>query len=158
VTCKRTFRSLLLSAALTLSVGVAGVAAAGPTVGGTLSAEGHNISVFSNGNVPAHIHMTASDVVLSESDFDLQPGETHHLTFSGPKATGDVTALYTTVAVTESGETGSAALNLRLTPGVPPPPSPVLPVGLSLLLLIGLLLLLRRTRPWRYRLSLTRAQ
>ena len=158
--------SLLSSAslltALSLVLGAASVAAAAepsaiPTVGGTLSAEGKNISVYSNGNVPAHVTLSATDVKLSETSFDIQSGETHSLTFSGPKAVGTVTALYTTIP-TPGTEAGSAELVLNLIPGKVPPPSPWGPILLTSLLLLAVLFLLWRFRPWRYRLSLSRVQ
>jgi hypothetical protein len=113
--------------ALTLSVGAGAVLAADPsptvqpTVGGTLSAGGRTIEVYSNGNVPSHVHMTAEVVTLSESDFDILPGQTHRLTFSGPKAVGTVSALYTTIPH-PGEESGSATLTLNLTPGKYIPP------------------------------------
>src|SRR5689334_11330731 len=99
---KRRFCVSLLSslAALSLALGVAGTAAAAdpqPTVGGTLSAAGKTIHVFSNGNVPAHVTMT-SDVpglTFSTPEFDIRPGETVDLTFQTSRADGTVTALYT---------------------------------------------------------------
>ena len=150
-------RSLLsLTAALVLVTGAASAAAAAspaPTVGGTLSAEGKTIHVLSNGNVPAHVYMTASDVKLSETDFTILPGQTHDLTFSGSKAVGTVTALYVTEP-TDGTESGSASLTLSLIPGrTPPPPlNPTLP-ALLLLTLAGVLILLRRTKPWTLRLT-----
>jgi hypothetical protein len=160
VTCKRTFRSLLLSVALSLTLGVAGVAATEPTVGGTLSAGGNSIHVFSNGNVPAHVSMTATDVTLSETSFDIQPGQTHDLTFTGG-AVGSVSALYTTSALNQAGDKGSAQLTLRLIPGVTPPSLFSTPVGptslgyllMGALLLLAVLFLLWRFRPWTYRLT-----
>lgn len=156
-----------VAAAILASLVLAGVALAAdpsptiqPTVGGTLSAEGKTITVLSNGNVPAHVTMTAESVTLSETEFDIQPGTTHTLTFEG-KAVGSVTALYTTAALTDKGDRGSAQLTLRLVPGkVPPPPFTLgdfgpggrgVPLWIALVI-AALALLAYRLKVWRWRL------
>ncbi len=148
--------AVVLSALVSLALaGAAGVRAASPepTVGGTLAVDGKTISVYSGGNVPAHVYLTATDARLSESDFEIAPGATHSLTFSGP-AVGTVTALYVTDVAGQ--ESGSAALTIGLVPAhVPPPPFDWAPVGLGGIVTFGMMLLLRRWRPWRYRLVRT---
>lgn len=124
-----------------------------PTVGGTLSAAGKTIEVYSNGNVPAHVTMSATDVTLSETEFDLLPGETHTLTFSGAKATGTVSALYTTIARFANGESGSAKLTLALAPFKAPPVNLLPYVLVGLLVALALVLALRRLRPWEWRIT-----
>lgn len=120
-----------------------------PTVGGTLSVDGRTISVYSNGNVPATIFMSAEAVTLTETSFALLPGETRELTFSG-EPDGRVTALY--VAQAEGQESGSAALSISLSPVPYVPPTDWAPLLLLAAVLGAFLLVLRRFRPWRWRI------
>lgn len=156
---KAALRVAVATLVLTIAVGTGAVAAASPTptdqptVGGTLSVAGKTITVYSNGNVPAHITMSAESVTLSETSFDIQPYESHDLTFTG-KADGRVTALYTTVAP-DGGESGSASLNISLVP-VPPKPDQsglIGAIALLLLLVMVALYIIRRVKPWRLRVS-----
>jgi hypothetical protein len=139
-----------VASAILASLVLVGVAlAADPTVGGELAAGGNSVHVTSNGNVPAHVVMSADAVALSVTEFDLQPGETHDLTFTG-KAVGTVSATYH--AIVTGQETASATLTLNLVAHVPPPPfDPTIP-GIAGLLIAATLLLVRRLRPWRWRL------
>lgn len=141
--------SLLVSLVLTGGVLAADVE---PTVGGELSAGGNHIQVLSNGNVIAHVVMEAESVSLSTYEFDLNPGQTRELTFTG-KAGGAVSATYH--ALVTGQETATATLSLNLVPRVPE----TYPFALFLLIgvfLLGFLLAMRRLRPWRWRID-TRA-
>jgi hypothetical protein len=146
-----------VAAAMLLSLVLGSVALAAdpsptiqPTVGGTLSAAGKTITVFSNGNVPAHVTMSAEQVTLSETSFDIQPGQTHDLTFKG-KATGHVTALYSVIPV-EGADAGSAQLTLGLDPVTLPPPSPLGTILWSVLIALAVVFVTWRLKPWRLRL------
>lgn len=150
-----------MAAATLLSLVLGGVAFAAspvPTVGGTLSAAGNSITVLSNGNVTAHVVMAAEYVTLSETAFDLAPGQSHELTFTG-KATGYVSATYTIVAT--GTETASATLSLNLVPRpvVAPlslgdfgPGGRGAPVWI-IVLILAVALILRRVKPWQWRLT-----
>jgi hypothetical protein len=126
--------------------GVAIAASPQPTVGGTLSAAGRTITVLSNGNVVAHVTLTAEKVTLSETSFDIAPGQSHSVTFTG-EPLGYVSALYAIPPkIGEDG--GSATLSLNLKPYVPPANYSA---GIIAILLIGgCAFLLLRYRPWRY--------
>lgn len=143
---------LLLTLAAIAAAGAGAVRAADePTVGGTLSAAGNTITVYSNGNVPARVSMSAESVTLSRTEFTILPGETVNLTFSG-RAVGHVSATYTIIPVAGQ-ETGSATLTLGLEPVTPPPPpfDPT-PFGIGFVAITGLLLLWRRVRPDKWRI------
>lgn len=153
---KTTARSIAAAVAalvLTFAVGTgAAFAADPPTVGGTLSVSGNTITVFSNGNVPAHVTMDAEVVVLSETEFDLAPGETHELSFTSESATGQVTALYTVIP-TKGQDAGSATLVLNLKPYVAPVNFG--PILLGIAGLLAVMFLAYRVKPWRWRIVTT---
>lgn len=139
-----------LAAAALVSLALAGaVLAADPTVGGQLSAGGNRITVQSNGNVPARVSMAAESVTLSVTTFELQPGESRDLTFTG-KAVGYVNATYE--ALVDGQETATATLSLNLEPVPPTPPSPLGAILIGLLLLAGLAFIVRRLHPWTWRI------
>lgn len=148
----RTFASVAASALVSLALAGAVLAAEPPTVGGTLSAAGDTIYVMSGGNVPASVVLTATDVTLSVDEFIIQPGETQEVTFSGAKAIGTVTAVYSILPM-EGQEAGSATLTLALEPMQTPAPSPLPAILFGLLLLAGFAFLMRRLRPWRWRIQ-----
>lgn len=144
----RTLASVAAAALVSLALAGA-VLAVEPTVGGELSAARNRITVKSNGNVPATIRMSAESVTLSVTQFDLLPGESRDLTFTG-KAVGYVSATYE--AMVEGQETASATLSLNLVPVPPPAPSPIPGILTGLLVLAGLAFATWRIRPWRFRL------
>lgn len=119
-----------------------------PTAGGVLSHDGKAILVRSDGNVPAHVTLTAEAVTLAESEFDMQPGEERVVSYTGePKGRVGVTFA---VPGPAGGETSGVSLSLVLREYTPPPPYAAIAGGL--LLLGGVAFLLARTKPWRYRL------
>jgi hypothetical protein len=138
-------------AVLSIALGAAGaVRGADPTVGGTLSADRNTITVFSNGNVPAHVYMSAEFVTLSEADFELLPGEQHSLTFTG-KAVGYVKALYVAVPVGGT-ESGTVELAIGLEPTrLAPVMDLTVPFGIGLTLL-ALIFIALRVKPWQWRI------
>src|SRR5689334_6691943 len=118
--------SLSLTAALSLVLGAASVAAAAspvPNVGGELAQTGHTIVVTSHGNVPATVTMASETVQLSETTFRLKPGESREVTYTGePK--GEVSATFVTQALNVKGDTGTTKLVLGLDPKPRPEPFP----------------------------------
>lgn len=146
-------RAAIAVAALFVTVGSVSAAEPLPLVGGTLSAAGDEITVLSQGNVPVHVDMVAESVTLSVSSFDLLPGDTRTLTFTG-RAVGSVSATMT--ALSTSGEAGSATLTLGLEPAKTPaaPPAPWQPF-VVLLILAAVGLAIRRLRPWELRIHRT---
>jgi hypothetical protein len=140
----------LLALASVALAGAGGIRAASPTVGGTLSAVGNTVTVKSNGNVPARITLSAEVVHLSETTFALDSGQSHTVTFAGDPV-GKVYAAFAVVTGATSGDTNSLTLAVGLKPYTPP--LDLAPYGAALLVFAGLVLALRRWRPWQYRLA-----
>ena len=153
----RAAAALLALASLVLAGAGPAVAAdpsTAPSVGGALSVNPTEVRVLSNGSVPAHVVLsTDGTAVLTPSSFDLQPGEVGRAAVSG-EPHGTVSAAFS-VSLPGAGERSGVVLEAAF--DKTPAPTDWLAIGLrglaGLAGLVALAYLLRRTKPWRYRLT-----
>jgi len=124
--------------------------AAEPLIGGKLSAGGAEVIVVSQGTVPVLVTMTADAVSLSEATFQLAPGQSHRLTYSG-ESRGTVTAHLAQLPSLTGGDSASVDLVVHLKPYTPPTDWSGILYGL--LGLTALAVILRKVKPWRYRIT-----
>lgn len=149
---------ILRVAYVLLALAALGVAGAGsvkgaspePTVGGQLDAAPGKLLVTSNGSVPAHVVLDATVVKFDTYAFDIQPGEQRAVAFSGDWA-GSISAKFTAITAGGPGDAGDLTLTLNLKPYVPP--FDWTPLVGGTLVGLAFLVVLRRVRPWRYRLT-----
>ena len=143
----------VLTAILAIALAGGSASAASPevgTVGGRLAAVDHTVTVTSQGTLPVRVTMSAEVVDLTLDSFDLQPGETRELSFTGDPV-GRVYATFSTRTTADASDSNSLTLSVGLKPYTPP--FDWTPVGLLILLSTACVLVALRVRPWEFRLA-----
>lgn len=140
-----------VAAATLAGIVLAGVAqAAEPTIGGRLSAGGDHASLVNTGTEPVTVTMyTDGSFAVSPQSFQLEPGQTADMVLTG-EPNGNLYANLTRVRGM-AGDQPSLVLQVTLSPYVPPFPWHI-PGGI-LFAVVTLAVVLRRLKPWQYRLT-----
>lgn len=138
---------LLLALAGTASVRAADVG----TIGGKLSADSHAATLTSQGTLPVSVQITVDGPLTVKPDhFTLDPGQTVKMAVSGGDR-GTISARLTALTAPAGQDAASATLSVTLKPYVAPPTVPTWPLYAALAI-VAAALVMRRLRPWRYRL------
>lgn len=123
-------------------------------IGGRLSAAGSTVTILSTSTIPVRVTFDGDYATVEPATIILAPGQEATGTLRGP-AKGDLSAHLTALSAPEAGDAASATLTLNLSPAQRPVDAPWGPIGLLTLCIVGLIVVGRRLRPWRWRIVST---